>query len=109
MSNNWFVSVPTRVEAIRFTYDDATHEGNFYEVDNFTGKRDMSRLTVGEKYPEHEHYIYWDESKEGGEVFDREHQSWINFKNGDWIIRGTRGELYPCIHEVFIAKYKKEA
>ena len=28
----------------------------------------------------------------------------VNF--GDWIIRGTKGEYYPCDDEVFKAKYK---
>jgi hypothetical protein len=25
---------------------------------------------------------------------------------GDWIIRGIEGELYPCKHSIFIAKYE---
>lgn len=25
---------------------------------------------------------------------------------GDWLIRGTRGEYYPCKNEVFIEKYE---
>ena len=26
---------------------------------------------------------------------------------GDWIIRGTRGEFYPCKPDVFLVKYKR--
>ena len=25
---------------------------------------------------------------------------------GDWIIRGVKGELYPCKHDIFIATYE---
>lgn len=101
-----YVSIPTVIEAVRFTYDDATFEGTFPEVNEFAGRRDMSDIRVGEKYPESTYNIVWDESREGGEVFDKLHQTWINFKNGDWIIRGTKGELYPCDNEVFEAKYR---
>ncbi len=26
---------------------------------------------------------------------------------GDWIIKGIKGELYPCKHEIFIASYEE--
>lgn len=28
---------------------------------------------------------------------------------GDWIIRGVKGELYPCKHDVFQATYEAES
>lgn len=28
---------------------------------------------------------------------------------GDWIIKGVKGEFYPCKHDIFIATYKPEA
>jgi hypothetical protein len=28
---------------------------------------------------------------------------------GDWIIRGTKGELYPCEHEIFRQCYEYDA
>lgn len=33
-----------------------------------------------------------------------EGQMWAN--PGDWIIRGVRGEFYPCKHEIFEATYE---
>lgn len=27
-------------------------------------------------------------------------------RSGDWIIKGTRGELYPCKPDVFVDKYE---
>lgn len=26
---------------------------------------------------------------------------------GDWVIKGVKGELYPCKHEIFVATYEK--
>jgi len=45
---------------------------------------------------------------EGGEyfVFDRLHNTWVQFKVGDWIIKGVRGEFYPCEEEVFAETYE---
>jgi hypothetical protein len=25
---------------------------------------------------------------------------------GDWIIRGVKGEFYPCKHDIFVATYE---
>lgn len=37
-------------------------------------------------------------------VFDRFH-SWIPLTVGDWIVRGVRGEFYPCRADVFAQSY----
>lgn len=38
-------------------------------------------------------------------VFDRFHD-WVPLRLGDWIIRGVRGEFYPCEPEAFAASYE---
>lgn len=38
-------------------------------------------------------------------VFDRFH-GWVPLRLGDWIIRGVRGEFYPCDPEAFAASYE---
>lgn len=30
-----------------------------------------------------------------GMVWDKLHQTWINFQVDDWIVKGTEGEFYP--------------
>lgn len=37
-------------------------------------------------------------------VFDRFHD-WIPLTVGDWIVRGVRGEFYPCRADVFAQSY----
>lgn len=38
-------------------------------------------------------------------VYDRFH-GWVPLFVGDWIIRGLKGEFYPCQPEVFAASYE---
>lgn len=33
-------------------------------------------------------------------------EGWLNVSQGDWIIRGVKGELYPCKPDVFKATYE---
>jgi hypothetical protein len=30
------------------------------------------------------------------EVWDYLHDTWVGIKTGQWVIRGTEGEFYPC-------------
>lgn len=40
------------------------------------------------------------------EVFDKLHSTWVGVKVNQWIIRGQKGEYYPCDPEIFEAKYE---
>lgn len=46
-----------------------------------------------------------DDPEATAQVFDRIHSTWVLVKTGQWIIRGTKGEHYPCDPEVFAEKY----
>lgn len=39
-------------------------------------------------------------------VYDRLHDTWVQFQYGDWIIKGVQGEFYPCRDDVFAATYE---
>ena len=39
-------------------------------------------------------------------VYDRLHNTWVEFDYGDWIIRGLQGEYYPCKPDIFEATYE---
>lgn len=43
------------------------------------------------------------------EVYDYLQQTWVNVNMNDFIIRGSKGEYYPCDPEVFNAKYERIA
>lgn len=40
------------------------------------------------------------------EVWDKLHNTWVGVKEGQWIIKGFKGEFYPCDPEIFDAKYE---
>lgn len=41
------------------------------------------------------------------EVYDYLHQTWIGVRVGDYIIRASEQECYPCDPQVFEAKYER--
>lgn len=41
-----------------------------------------------------------------GAVYDVLHDTWVGVKDGQWIIRGVRGEMYPCADDVFRGTYE---
>jgi hypothetical protein len=40
------------------------------------------------------------------EVYDRLHGTWVGVYDGQWVIRGIQGELYPCADDVFAETYE---
>ena len=43
---------------------------------------------------------------ENGVLFVRTLEGILRVKEGDWIIRGVKGELYPCKPDIFAATYE---
>jgi hypothetical protein len=41
-----------------------------------------------------------------GAVRDVLHSTWVGVKTGQWIIRGVKGEFYPCDPEVLAESYE---
>lgn len=39
-------------------------------------------------------------------VYDALHDEWIKVATGQWIVRGVRGEFYPCDPQVFAYTYE---
>lgn len=93
-----FTKKPVTIEAIQWT------GGNLKEVVAFTG--------IHPRF--HEWFSCWDEYVEhvgmsGGifKIFTLEGA--MKATPGDWIIRGVKGEHYPCKPDIFTATYEPEA
>lgn len=43
----------------------------------------------------------------GVQFYIRTPEGDMNLNYGDWIIRGTKGEYYPCMDDVFRVKYEE--
>lgn len=35
------------------------------------------------------------------------HEGTLRIRNGDWVIKGVKGEFYPCDQEIFEATYER--
>lgn len=86
-----FRKKPVVVEAIRW-------EGGEYAcLQTFCGRNWSRADAVDEVGPD---------DKEQVVVFNPLEKQWLNVPVGFWIIRGVKGELYPCEPEVFASTYE---
>lgn len=92
------------IEATQFTGDNFTEmfewsEGNFREINTIATegpvRDDGEEVTVPVSF------------KRRAQVYDKLHTTWINVETGQWIVRGVKGEYYPCDDETFHWKYEE--
>lgn len=86
-----FRTKPVEIEAILYTGDNHGEitkwtNGQFWPVDEEDRLEDPDCIA---------------------EVYDVLHSTWIGVKLGQWIIKGTKGEFYPCDPETFNWKYEE--
>lgn len=86
-----FRTKPVEIEAILFTGD------NVYEIDVWSNGC-FNELSLEDR---------GDDPEATAEVFDILHSTWILVKPGQWIIKGAKGEFYPCDPETFAWKYEE--
>jgi hypothetical protein len=48
----------------------------------------------------------WGTNRDGGTLFVNTAEGPLRISHGDWIIRGIKGELYPCKPDIFEATYE---
>lgn len=93
---------PFEIEAVVFDGD------NFGEVQSFVGKREV-KDTPGyfiDNFDDAREYLVDIEPGISAVVWDYLHQTWVGVRPGDYIIKGMKGEFYPCDPEVFTSKYE---
>ena len=73
---------PVVIEAVQF------HDANYYEVFEF-----MNPLPAAVRLAE-------------GSIFIPTLEGTMRADKGDWIIRGVKGEYYPCKPDIFEATYE---
>lgn len=87
-----FVSNPVTIEAFQIPVNDE-------DIDSFQEGAEAIGFING---------IDWEDGRNGTiEVYTLE--GVMVAKPGDWIIKGTIGEFYPCVPEVFERKYRPYA
>ena len=90
-----FRKKPVVIEAVQWTGD------NLRQVITFTDGPPETRTTYAG--------MVWDEyadlvKREGLKIFTLEGK--MNAGIGDWIIKGVKGEFYPCKPDIFAATYE---
>ena len=86
-----FRTRPVEIEATQFTGD------NWEEMAEWTGNQFTQSYQVG--FADDETFLAC--------VFDFLHGTWIGVLPGQWIVRGAKGEFYPCDDETFHWKYEE--
>ena len=89
--NMRFRKKPVVIEAVQWKGD------NLAEVIRFTG---LHESALGWTWDQYEAVI----AREGLKVFTLEGPLFASV--GDWIIRGVKGEFYPCKPDIFAATYE---
>jgi hypothetical protein len=79
-----FVKKPIEVEAVRFDGE------NWHEVHGFVGHRKINGIMQDafREVPQ--------PATIQAEIWDWLHLTWVGVKTGQWIMKGTQGEFYPC-------------
>lgn len=72
---------------------------NVSEIKNFVGKNEFGEDAF--LLPD-EILGVWDDPH----VWDYLQKTWVTVNDNDYIIKGMRGEFYPCAADVFEAKYE---
>lgn len=96
---------PFEVEAVEFDGN------NWEELEKFVGSRPAHATIDGEEvyivnFQRAGSYVAWDDEAIVAEVYDYIHSSWVGVRKGDFIIKGSKEEFYPCDPEVFHSKYE---
>jgi len=89
------------IEATQFT------GSNFVEMTEWT-EGNFRERPVGERLVEIAQLAVDDDTVvASAQVYDKLHTTWINVLRGQWIVRGVKGEYYPCDDETFHWKYEE--
>lgn len=71
--------------------------GDYSELSEFCGRNWARADTQEMSYDDPEKVVVWNTAS----------GQWLQVPVGQWIIRGTEGELYPCKASIFDENYEK--
>ena len=90
-----FRKKPVVIEAVQWTGD------NLFDVITFTdGRPDIKGDHAGMAWGDYENLV----ARDGLKIFTLEGEMLAS--HGDWIIKGVKGEFYPCKPDIFTATYE---
>ena len=84
---------PVEIEAVQFTGN------NYPEIEAWSNGL-FNMLSRDDR-------LVCDDPEATAEVFDILHSTWILVKPGQYIVKGQKGEFYPCDPDTFKWKYEE--
>jgi hypothetical protein len=87
---------PVVVDAVQWTGDNLDEIYEFAGCENFDMLDEQDRANC-------------DDPEATASVFDKLHSTWVLVYTGQWVIRGIKGEFYPCADDVFRETYEPAA
>lgn len=84
---------PVVVEAVRWTGDNAD------EVFELAGRENFDVLSEADR-------LNCDDPEATASVFDKLHSTWVLVFDGQWTIKGVKGEFYPIADDVLRETYE---
>lgn len=95
-----YTKIPLTIEAIQYT--DNQDLSRISEIIEFTGHKFEIRDVLDSA-----------DSQITADVYDELHDTWVGVKNGDYIIKGIKGEFYPhdeaLFPQAYIESWEQEA
>lgn len=85
---------PVEIEAVRWDGENEMDLIAFVGPERFNALDDEDRQ-------------YADDPEWTAQVFDDLHGTWVGVYTGQWIVRGVKGEFYPCADDVFAETYER--
>lgn len=96
MSPQRFRTKPVEIEAFKYTGIGEEDE-NFYKLNDWA-ENNFALVDIDDR---------GDDPEIIAEIYDKLHSTWVGVKTGQWIVRGAKGEYYPCDDETFHWKYEE--
>ena len=95
-----YTTKPFEIQAVRFTGE------NWWEILAFVGVRQFDDDWHVPNFAPVGEYARYDDDEIVASVYDKLHHTWVGVKAGQYIIKGQKGEFYPCDPDIFEAKYE---
>jgi hypothetical protein len=91
---------PLEIEAVQF------YDGNFGEIQRFVGKRQVDVDHWIEAFDDVRNW--WVDIPTGivAVVWVEPSKQWAGVKDGDYIVKDSNGDFYPCVNDIFEMKYE---
>lgn len=105
MSAKRFRTRPVEIEAMQYTGFESHMDLVEWTEGNFRKRPQGERIVELATMPVDENTTL--SQIASVQVYDKLHTTWINVLEGQWIVRGAKGEYYPCDDETFHWKYEE--